>query len=98
MVIRWRPWAPRVNRFTLQPALSYGFRDGWYVSSAPIITANWNASGGKWLVPIAANVGRIFRVGDQTLNASVGPSYFAVRSTGAPTWAFRFQVQLIFPR
>lgn len=35
-----------VNAMTLQPFVNYNFRGGWYLTSSPIITANWKAGQG----------------------------------------------------
>ena len=32
---------------TLQPGINYNFSDGWFINSAPIITANWLTAGDK---------------------------------------------------
>lgn len=43
---------------TLQPFINYNFPGGWYISSSPVITANWReSSGDRWLVPLGAGVG-----------------------------------------
>jgi hypothetical protein len=34
-----------VNLMTVQPFVNYNFPERWYVSSSPIITANWEAEG-----------------------------------------------------
>ena len=44
-----------VNFFTWQYFINYNFvkAKGWYLTSAPIMTANWNApSGNQWTVPV----------------------------------------------
>lgn len=35
--------ATSYNNFLLQPFVNYNFGEGWYVGSAPIVTANWDA-------------------------------------------------------
>jgi hypothetical protein len=38
--------------------------NGWYLVSAPIITANWQAEKGNcWSVPVGGGVGKVFRIG-----------------------------------
>ena len=32
---------PTVNQFLAQYFINYNLSDGWYLTSAPIITANW---------------------------------------------------------
>lgn len=51
-----------VNQFLLQPFFNYNLAKGWYLVASPIITANWQATGGseKWTVPIGGGVGRVF--------------------------------------
>ena len=45
---------------------------GWYLNTSPIITADWlAASGEQWTVPVGGGFGRVFRVGDQPVNASI---------------------------
>ena len=41
--------------------------------------------------------GRVFRVGDQPVNASIAGYYNAIRPTGTPTWQLRINVALLFP-
>ena len=46
--------ASDVNSMLFQYFINYNFQGGWYLSTAPIITANWNASdGNQWVVPFA---------------------------------------------
>ncbi len=43
--------AADVNSFLFQYFINYNLDDGWYLSSTPIITANWEAdSGERWTV------------------------------------------------
>lgn len=38
-------WGPKnQNNFLLQPFLNYNLPHGWYLSTSPILTANWNAN------------------------------------------------------
>jgi hypothetical protein len=63
---------PNVSQLLLQPFINYNMADGWYQVSSPIITANWEApSGNKWAFPIGAGIGKIFKIGEQPMNASL---------------------------
>ena len=54
----------RYNTFLVQPFANYNFGGGWYVGSAPIITANWLAAGNNaWTLPVGAQVGRVVKIG-----------------------------------
>ncbi|MFP3386432.1 hypothetical protein, partial [Tritonibacter sp. SIMBA_163] len=50
-----------VSLLTLQPFFNYNFEGGWYAVSAPILTANWNAEGEQWVIPIGGGFGRVFK-------------------------------------
>jgi len=92
-----------VNAFLFQYFVNYNFEKGWYLTSSPAITANWNAanSDDRWTVPFGLGFGRLFRMGKQPVNASLAYYYNAVRPTGAvPSGphTVRFQIQLLFPK
>ena len=48
-------------------------------------------------MPIGGGFGRVFRVGDQPVNAQITAYYNAIRPTGTPTWQLRATVALLFP-
>ena len=51
-----------VNAMTLQPFLNYNLPKGWYLTTSPLITANWEADDdNRWTVPIGGGIGRILR-------------------------------------
>jgi len=88
-----------VNFFTWQYFINYNLDDGWYLTSAPIMTANWEATrGNKWTVLVGGGVGRIFRIGKQPLNASIQAYYNAARPEFGANWQLRATVQFMFPK
>ena len=92
------PLRPPVNAFLAQPFANYNMAHGWYLNTSPIITADWlAASGERWTVPVGGGFGRVFRVGDQPVNASIQAYYNAIRPTGAPAWSLRVSLALLFP-
>ena len=92
------PLRPAVNTFLAQPFVNYNMAHGWYLTTSPVITANWLAAPGeKWTVPIGGGFGRVFRVGDQPVNAQIQAFYNVERPTGASDWQLRFDVALLFP-
>jgi hypothetical protein len=89
---------PAVNTGLAQPFVNYNMAHGWYLTTSPIITVDWlAASGQKWTVPVGGGFGRVFRVGDQPVNAQIAAYYNAVRPTGASDWQLRTTVALLFP-
>ncbi len=90
-----------VNQMTLQYFINYNFKAGWYLSSAPIITANWEAdSDDQWLVPFGMGAGKIVKIGKLPLNISLSGYYNAIHPDNVPyaDWTLRFQVQFLFPK
>jgi hypothetical protein len=90
-----------VNKMTFQYFVNYNFGDGWYLTSAPIITADWEAdSDDRWLVPFGGGVGKITRIGKQPINVSLHGYYNVIHpdDTPYPDWTLRFQVQFLFPK
>jgi len=88
-----------VNDFTLQYFINYNFKGGWYVSMAPVISSNWEAtSGNKWTVPVGGAIGRVFKVGEQAVNLRVGTYYNAVAPNNASDWNFQFELTFLFPK
>ena len=91
---------PDVNQMTLQYFVNYNFPCGLYLTSAPIITANWEAdTDNRWTVPFGGGVGKVFRLGSQPINSSLQAYYNVVSPDDAGAdWQLRIQVQLLFPR
>ena len=88
-----------VNAMLLQPFVNYNLPDGWYLVSSPIITANWEAdSDNTWLVPVGGGVGKIFRIGNQPMNAQMQTFYNVEKPDVVGDWTLRFQLQFLFPK
>ena len=84
---------------TLQPFINYNLPKGWYLTSSPLITADWEADhDNRWTVPIGGGFGRIFKIGDQAINANLAAYYNVVTpdDTGA-NWQLRAQWTFLFP-
>jgi hypothetical protein len=88
-----------INSFLLQYFINYNLPNGWYLSSAPIMTANWKADeGNKWLVPVGGGFGKVLRIGSQPMNAAVQAFYHVEKPEGGPGWGLRLQLQFLFPK
>lgn len=88
-----------INFFYSQIFITKNLSKGWYINSAPIITANWEAdSGNQWTLPLGMGFGRLFRWGKLPINAQAGYYYNVVSPEGAPDSQFRFQVTFLFPK
>jgi hypothetical protein len=82
-----------LNALIIRGSFRFQLPGPWYLVSAPIITANWNAASSQtWLVPLGGGPGITFQVGDHRWAASAQAYVNAIRPDGAPEWAARVQV------
>ncbi len=89
-----------INLFTWQYFVNYNLDDGWYLTTAPVITANWEADNDhRWTIPFGGGVGKLFKIGNQPVNAqiSVYNNVVTPDDYGA-TWQIRAMVQFLFPK
>jgi hypothetical protein len=89
-----------INQFLLQYFVNYNLPGGWYLTSSPVVTANWKAdSGDKWTIPFGGGVGKLLRLGKLPVNASIQAYYNAEKPDNlGPDWTLRFQMQFLFPK
>lgn len=88
-----------VSQLLIQPFVNYNLPGGWYAVSSPIITANWEAkSDDTWTVPVGGGMGKIFKLGEQAMNAQLQSFYNVERPEFGPDWSIRFQLQFLFPK
>ena len=87
------------NNGLIQIFANYNFPGGFYLTSAPVITANWKAdSDQRWTVPLGGGVGKIFHIGKFPVNSQLSAYYNVVKPDDAANWQIRFQVQFMFPK
>ena len=87
------------NNGLIQPFVNYNFKEGFYLTSAPILTVDWKAdSSQRWTVPIGGGVGKIFHLGKLPVNTQLSAYYNVVRPDFQANWQIRAQVQLMFPK
>jgi hypothetical protein len=102
---------PHVNQMTLQYFVNYNMKKGWYVTTGPIVTANWNSNGtgesatgndttggNTWTLPFGGGVGRIMRLGYQPVNLSAAFYGNAIHPQGGSPWNMRLQIALLYPK
>jgi hypothetical protein len=91
--------APKYNNGLVQPFLNYNFEGGAYLTTSPIITANWEARGSQvWTVPMGGGVGKLFKIGKLPVNTQISGYYNVVRPDFSNNWQIRAQVQFMFPK
>jgi len=88
-----------INLFTWQYFINYNLPKGWYLTSAPIINANWEAdSDNAWTIPFGGGVGKLFSIGRQPINTQLAAYYNVEKPEFGPDWQLRFQIQFLFPK
>jgi hypothetical protein len=91
--------APDVNRFTFQYFINYNLGDGWYLTSTPIITADWEiTNGSRWTVPFGGGIGRLMRFGKLPVDFKLQAFGNVAKPEGGPDWSMMFAVKLLFPK
>jgi opacity protein-like surface antigen len=92
------PLRRNVNEMLVQPFVNYNMEHGWFLTTSPVITADWLAAPGQqWTVPVGGGIGRVFKLGDQPMSAYVSGYYNAIRPDLAPNWQLRAELSLLFP-
>jgi len=87
------------NNGLIQPFVNYNFKDGFYLTSAPIITVDWKAPDSQaWVVPLGGGIGKIFHLGRLPVNTQLSAYYNVVKPDDGANWQIRAQVQLMFPK
>jgi hypothetical protein len=88
-----------VNQMLMQPFANYNLKHGWYLTSSPIITANWEVNPNqRWVVPVGGGAGRIVHFGKLPVNIYAQLFRNVERPDGTTNWSARLQVQLLFPK
>ena len=88
-----------VNLMTLQPFFNYNLPEGWYLTTSPVITADWEANrNDRWTLPVGGGFGRVFKIGSQPVNAQLTAydNVVTPKATGAD-WQLRSQFTFLFP-
>jgi hypothetical protein len=90
---------PAVNQMLLQPFVNYNLRHGWYLTTSPIITSNWEVRPGqRWTVPVGGGVGRIVHLGRQPVSMYAQFFRNVERPDGISHWSARFEMTFLFPK
>lgn len=89
---------PDVNTFYFQYIFTYFLQNKWYLSTAPINLANWEANDGqKWTVPLGGGFGKMFNLGKLPMDFQIQGFYNVIKPDIIGDWQLRVQLKLIFP-
>ncbi|MBN3521172.1 hypothetical protein JYB62_14270 [Algoriphagus lutimaris] len=89
-----------VNHMLFNAFIVLQLGNGWYVNSAPIITADWTApSGQQWTVPVGGGGGKLVMIGGRLpLNLQSQIYYNVEHPDFGPDWQWRLQLQILLPK
>jgi hypothetical protein len=90
------PLGNSYNTSLFEPFFNYNFEDGWSFYSDPNITANWEARGPKWTVPLGGGIAKITKIGKLPIKLDVGVFYNVARPTFGGRWVLNTAFALIF--
>lgn len=91
--------APDVNLLTVQYFVNYNLKSGWYLTTAPILTSNWEApSDDRWTVPFGGGAGKIVHAGKVPLNVNLQAYSNVEHPDFGPSWSIRLAIALLFPK
>ena len=91
--------ARSVNKMTFQYFINYNFDKGWYITSTPIITANWEAdSDNRWTVPVGGGFGRLVKFGKQPVDFKLQAFSNVESADNGPDWSAMLAVKFLFPK
>jgi len=88
-----------VNKMLAQPFVNYNMKDGWYLVSAPIVTADWTADhSNQWTIPVGGGIGKVVHCGKLPVNLSTQFYYNVEKPRTGADWSLRFVMQFLFPK
>lgn len=103
LVSQWWPMAdgggePKTNLFLLQPFVNYNLPRGYALTTAPSITANWDAaSGQEWTVPMGFGISKTTVFNRRPTQLAVQYYYNVTRPDGSAGQTLRLVYSLLFP-
>ena len=91
------PSRAAVDQFSLQYFISYNLKNGWYITSQPTVTANWKATSDQWAIPFGGGVGRVIRLGAQSMNIAF-EGYYNVANPGSSNsrWTAQLKIEFLY--
>lgn len=91
--------AADINKFIFQYFVNYNFGEGWYLSTTPVNTANWEAnSNERWTIPVGGGVGRMVRWGQLPVDLKLAGYYNVEKPEFGPEWNVQFTLKFLFPK
>jgi hypothetical protein len=91
--------AADVNKLTFQYFINYNLSKGWYLTTTPVMTADWEKpSSERWTVPLGGGIGKMVRFGKQPVDFKLQAYSNIEKPEGGPDWTTMFAVKFLFPK
>jgi hypothetical protein len=92
--------ASDVNVFSAQFTVNYKLKNRWYLTTAPLIVANWEVDKeNRWTVPVGGGIGRLFKLeGKKAIAVDVGAYYNVETPRFANNWYSQILVNFLLPK
>jgi hypothetical protein len=88
-----------VSIFSLQYFINYTFQSGWYLTSTPTMTANWEAKSDQtWRIPVGGGFGKLVRFGKAPIDFKLQAFGFPEKPKGDASWSVQLQIKFLFPK
>lgn len=87
-----------ISLMVLQPFVNYNFGKGWYVTSAPLMTADWEADGEQWTVPVGGGFGRVVHLGKQAVNFKAAVYGNVIKPDNGSDYNVQLTATFMFPK
>jgi hypothetical protein len=92
---------PDISRLSVMYVVALHLPRGWFIHTAPVLSANWNASSWRdtFTIPVGGGGGKVVRLGEVPLSVSVAAYWNVVRpaTLPAPSGDVQAQVALLLP-
>ncbi|MGA8575709.1 MAG: hypothetical protein WB609_08520 [Candidatus Cybelea sp.] len=88
---------PNISAALFQAFFNYNLKNGWAISTSPILTANWTATQNKWAVPLGGGVARTFKLENQLMQLSIQYYTYVARPVTSPQTNLKITWSLLYP-
>jgi hypothetical protein len=93
-----RDGAPSVDALTMQPFFNVNLPKGFFFTTAPIITADWERPNDqRWIVPVGGGFGAVIKIRQYGIGLNAQAYWNAVTTDTGGQWTLRFTAAGLFP-
>lgn len=86
-----------VSQYYIQPIANKYLPGGWYVGLQDV-PWSYNDETDEWNLPIGPRVGKVTKIGNQSVNIFGGVYYNNEETTGTAEWTYKLSLSLLFPQ